>query len=310
MNINNNYSIINILIFIILLVKLKYAYTEKATTLYNECPTLNNLNSLNILSRVETLDEIIYNNKSISRFGDGEFKIIFGIGIGFQEFNSDLSTRLRNILKSSENGLIIAISGSLKHPESCSKSWKRFINRYKCNLMKLLDFNKIYGTAGISRFYQFNNNRIDVLKYVNKLKMIWDKKDIIIIEGEKSRFGINNDLLNNTKSIQRILCPSKNAYEKYDKIYNEAVKISKEKLVLIALGPTATILAYDLHNAGYQAIDIGHVDISYEWFLRNATEKIKIENKYINEVKDGDKDIDDVADKNYYDQILVNISDY
>ena len=36
--------------------------------------------------------------------------------------------------------------------------------------------------------------------------------------------------------------------------------------VLIALGQTATVLAYDLSEAGLQAIDPGHVDVEYEWY--------------------------------------------
>ena len=39
-------------------------------------------------------------------------------------------------------------------------------------------------------------------------------------------------------------------------------------------------VCYDLHKMGYQAIDIGHIDIEYEWFLQGATEKVKIDNKY------------------------------
>jgi hypothetical protein len=37
-----------------------------------------------------------------------------------------------------------------------------------------------------------------------------------------------------------------------------------DKLILIALGPTATVLAYDLAKKGYQAIDIGHLPSCYE----------------------------------------------
>ena len=45
--------------------------------------------------------------------------------------------------------------------------------------------------------------------YIKKLKKLWDKKDIIIIEGEHTRFGIGNNLLDNAKSFKRIICPSK-----------------------------------------------------------------------------------------------------
>ena len=48
---------------------------------------------------------------------------------------------------------------------------------------------------------------------------------------------------------------------------------STDSIILIALGPTATVLAYDLSKRGYQAIDVGHIDIEYEWFLNNASKK-------------------------------------
>ena len=79
------------------------------------------------------------------------------------------------------------------------------------------------------------------------------------------------------KSIQRIICPVINAFNLYSKIVNTVKKkVSKNKLILIALGPTATLLSFDLYKLGYQSIDVGHVDIEYEWFLRNAKRKIPI----------------------------------
>ena len=171
----------------------------------------------------------------------------------------------------------------------------------------LFDKNKTYYSQSITRFYLDYKDNTGVDKYIQKLKKIWDKKDVLIIEGEKSRLGVGNDLFNNMKSIKRIICPSVNAFKLYDKILNAALKVDKNKLILLALGPTATILAYDLYKAGYQVIDVGHVDIEYEWYLRNATNKIKIENKFVNEAKKGKKNIKDIKDKNYYNQIIEKI---
>nr|WP_256218532.1 GT-D fold domain-containing glycosyltransferase [Bacillus sp. MUM 116] len=55
----------------------------------------------------------------------------------------------------------------------------------------------------------------------------------------------------------------------------------------MAFGPTATVLSFDLANCGYQAIDIGYIDIEYEWFLQKAEEKSPVKNKYIGEVPNG-----------------------
>ncbi len=49
------------------------------------------------------------------------------------------------------------------------------------------------------------------------------------------------------------------------------------------MGPTATLLAYDLYKLGYQSVNLGHTDIEYEWKLKNATHKIQIKNKYVKE---------------------------
>jgi hypothetical protein len=52
-------------------------------------------------------------------------------------------------------------------------------------------------------------------------------------------------------------------------------------LVLCSLGPTATVLAYDLAMAGIQTIDIGQLDNEYEWYLRGADEAIEVPGKCV-----------------------------
>ena len=266
-----------------------------------------------IISREDTLNAIIYNKKSIARIGDGEFELIFGRGIRFQRPDKKLSQRLKNVLQSDEEGLLIGIPDTFNieildnFKDLSRRYWIKWLNKNKFNLIKLFEKNKIYYSHLITRFYIDYKDHTGLDKYIKKLKKIWDKKDVLIIEGEKSRLGVGNDLFDNMKSIQRILCPSINAFDIYDKILNAALKVDKNRLILIALGPTATILAYDLYKAGYHAVDVGHVDIEYEWYLRNATNKIMIKNKFVNEIKKGNENIEDIKDKNYYNQIIEKI---
>ena len=58
-------------------------------------------------------------------------------------------------------------------------------------------------------------------------------------------------------------------------------------MVLISLGPTASVLTCDLSKYGYQAVDFGHSDIMYELYLRNATKMIQIPHKFVNEYNFG-----------------------
>ena len=264
---------------------------------------------MNILSREETLDEIIKYNRSISRFGDGEFNIILGKRIGFQEVNIKLIKKLKQVLKQKRRGLLIGINipynNSYLNKYVCNhkKYFINYIERIKLKLFTLIDLNRKYYSSYISRFYISIKDKSKVLNYIKKLKQIWEKKELLIIEGEKSRLGVGNDLFNNSKSIKRIICPAENAFNLYDKIIEQAKKFDKSNLLLLALGPTATVLAYDLFKLGYQAIDIGHIDIEYEWFLRKATKKIQIRNKYVNEADGNKYKFEKVKDKKYYKEI-------
>ena len=287
--------------------------TEPLNSKCFECSNEMIFKGLKIYTNEETLDEIINNKKSISRFGDGEFNIIFGNKIDFQDFDISLSNQLFKVLNSNEKGLLIGINIPWKNEilnkyiTSVKSYWEEWFIKNKFKVLKIINKRKKYYSSDISRFYLKYKDKSNIPKYITKVKEIWNNKDILIIEGEYSRLGVGNDLFKNTKSIKRIICPSKNAYKIKNKIINEILIIDKNVLILIALGPTATILSYDLYKLGYQVIDIGHIDIEYEWYLRNATNKIKIENKFVNEVIDGNKNISDIKDVTYYSQIIKKI---
>jgi glycosyltransferase family protein len=277
------------------------------------CPKEIIFFGLNISSAEDTLDEIIKNNRSISRYGDGEFDLIFGKDIGFQKFNNKLARQLRRILKNKRKDFLVGINIPYNNTDldkyiyNTKTFFFNWVESYKLKLSTLIDMNKKYYSSYISRFYFEIEDKSKVPDYIKKLKQIWEKKDILIIEGEKSRLGVGNDLFNNSKSIKRIICPSENAFNVYYKIIEQTKKFDKSVLVLLALGPTSTVLAYDLYILGYQAIDIGHIDIEYEWFLRKAKTKIQINNKYVNEVYGKNYNIGSVKDIKYYEEIVSKI---
>ena len=296
-------------------------YCKKCKTNYNEkcifCPREIVFNGLNIASREETLNEIMINNKSIARFGDGEFKIIFGLGIGFHKSSKLLKAKLLNVLNSNLNNLLIGINMpyheyelSLR-PDFYIDYWKNYIKKYKFKIIDLLNIKRKYYFALVFKYALLfkNKKKFDISSYIKKLKKIWEKRDILIIEGYYTRSGIGNDLFINAKSIKRILCPPENAFFAYKNIIEKfkELKIPKNVLILISLGPAASVLSYDLCKMGYQALDIGHADIEYEIYLRKYNKIKRIPYKYVNQAKDGKKNIQNVKDKNYYKQILAKI---
>lgn len=283
-------------------------FQDKIVTIFFKAP--------NILDMNRTIEEIIIKKASVSRFGDGEFELIREKNIPFQDNNFLLSQRLDEVLKSNNNDLLIGIPKAFekqdleKRIESTQKFWKHYLSYNRLSIYKKIHRNNLYVDANFTRPYITFKDKNNCRSYFKNLKKLWNNRDIIIVEGEFSRLGVGNDLFNNSKSIKRILAPAENAFSRYDDILNEIIKQDKYHLILIALGPTATVLAYDLSKLGYQAIDIGHIDIEYEWFLKNAKEKIPIENKYTNEVKDGKniKLLELIKDSNYVKQIISKIT--
>ena len=280
-----------------------YVYGEKM----NDYKLKKQLGTPLIMTIDETLDYILKNKCSVSRFGDGELKIVVGDGIRFQKYDPVLAQRLQEILKQSSSNHLVCVTDIFDNirwmmPTSYEYTW-RVVAKYRESWTKFLDLKRQYGNTFMTRCYMDHQNKSSSQRWFKKLKEIWEKQEIVFVEGEKSRLGYRNDLFNNVISIERILCPAKDAFSYYDDILQAVLKLNKNKLILLALGPTATVLAYDLSKLGYRALDIGHVDIEYEWFLRGATEKIRIEYKYTNEALGGDS-VEKLYDFEYKSQII------
>lgn len=264
-----------------------------------------------VVSIDDTINLIISNKCSVSRFGDGEILLTENQSIGFQQADDLLAKRLSDVFKSSSDNHLVCISDVFydlnRYNRRARRFWRTHFFLYGYIWEKLIDKNRIYYNTFITRPYMDFALKSKSGEWFNLLKKIWDGRDIVFIEGEKSRLGVGNSLFSNSRSIKRILCPPTNAFNKYNLILAEAIKLDKNSLILIALGPTATVLAYDLHKLGYQAIDIGHVDIEYEWYNMKATHKVKISNKFVNEQPGGDN-VKYVIEKTYHDQVISNLN--
>lgn len=271
------------------------------------------LKKFDIKSDVETIEKIVNEGCSIARFGDGEFKWILGIKQkSFQQDSDELSIRLEEVLKNIDNDLcLIGINdnlNSLKEYNIHAKYyWKDFLVKYHSQLYDLLP-DRQYVKSNITRPYMDykNKNRKVVQDRFDNLRRIWNDKDVIIVEGEFTKLGIGNDLFNNCKSIKRIICPATDAFSKYNEIVSAVRKQNKNKLILMALGPTATVLAYDMSKEGYQCIDIGHIDIEYMWFLSGTKNKDEISGKYVNEACNNISEEYEIDEK-YLNEIIFKI---
>lgn len=263
-----------------------------------------------VLSIEATIEEIRSKKLSVSRFGDGEMLLIGGEGIRFQHADPKLAQRLQEVLTSDSPGHMICISDAFealnRYNRRARRFWRAHFYLYGSLWDKFLTNGRSYGNTFITRPYIDFADKSKSKTWFLLLKKLWAGRDIVFVEGEKSRLGMGNDLFDNASSIRRILCRSKGAFDQYDAILHEVTKLDQQCLILIALGPTATVLAYDLGEAGYQAIDVGHIDIEYEWLRMGAQHKVDIKSKYVNEVSGGERVI--VQDEHIYQgQILKKL---
>ncbi|MEG1847140.1 MAG: GT-D fold domain-containing glycosyltransferase [Lachnospiraceae bacterium] len=266
-----------------------------------------------IISEKDTVEKIINEKLSVSRYGEGEFEIMAGHATDpYQIDNKDLAQRLKEILVSNVNKHIVAIAADYGNLQKYNESLQYGIRKYMTEETRefhysVLDMKKIYYNAYISRPYSIykHEKTEEAVERFYLLKKIWEKQEIVFIEGTTTRMGVGNNLFDNAKSIERIIAPEKNAFHKYNKILEAAKKFNKKKLFIIALGQTATVLAYDLALAGFWAIDTGHMDLEYEWLLKGRGPTY-IPNKYNNEVY-GDEQVVEVDDAEYYNQIKIEI---
>ena len=253
-----------------------------------------------VLPISETIDKILKENLSVIRFGDGEIFMIDGGDTAFQKKEEDLVERLESIVRTEKNKLLICVPGIWEKLDMFEPY------AYWFNMHHIYRNGHMYGDTNMTRPYLAYKDKENCGKIFNKLFSIWEGKDVMLIEGEKSRLGVGNNMFDKTKSLKRILCPPENAYSKYEQILREAQKTPKETMILISLGPTAKVLAYDLFILGYRVIDIGHIDMEYEMFLRKETKQVKIPYKYFNEIHA--RNPEDCKDEKYLAQIIVTIN--
>lgn len=265
-----------------------------------------------ICSVEDTCEEIISKKCSMSRYGDGEVEIILGQKAVYQKNDNNLAERLREILLTNLDNHIVALADDYGAMRQLREENKGTIRRYMTEEKRkshydLLNMEKQYYNAYISRPYVIypHEEREKAEQRFRNLKRIWEDQEVLLVEGDRTRMGVGNDLFDNARQIKRIIAPNENAFDVYEEIYRASLRHGEGKLILIALGPAATVLAYDLAKEGYWAIDIGHLDLEYEWFLKGEGYSY-IPHKYNNEVL-GDSNVIPVTEEAYFASIVESV---
>lgn len=274
-----------------------------------------------VMSIEESIECAVNGRMSISRFGDGELMLMCGRDLNFQTYHPELAKKMEDALKSKSDNMLVCVpdcfsENSLRKLCKIDRDfWFSHLLFFRNDWHKRLDSRRRYGNTWLSRIYSMKWDADEAGRIFNLLETLWRDRDIVVIEGAQSRIGVGNDCFSKAKSIKRILGPAKNSFSQYNAILNKALSIGGDPLYILAMGPSATAMAYDLAKSGRQALDMGHLDIEYEWLRMGAKTKVPVRGKFVNEAKlTGLSDSETVGDltteewNQYNSEIIADLS--
>lgn len=217
-----------------------------------------------VRSEEATLDAVL-EGKSIARYGDGEFKVVGGSGCVSQVANKRLAEEMAYILRAESSRCLVGIP-NLDPRSPKIENWRKYEKRYP----KWLNPNKTYWSAFITR--PDSAPWIYTKAYYEKIESLWKGKAVTIVHGSDRSLTADFPAMKSAALIATVRCPRRDAYSEIDVIEAEVRKAGC-KTVILCCGPTATCLAWRLHQA-FHAIDLGHIGMF--WWSKDGklTDKI------------------------------------
>ena len=204
-----------------------------------------------------TMRGLLKSRNSLARYGDGEFKIACGGSCVSQGRNAKLTERLREILRTPQDGLTVAIPRivgryDLKY---CAPKAYEFWTKVseEPSFVALLGDEMRYGSSFVTRMD--NAPHIHCAEYWKNVQALFAAADVVVVSGQFKQS--NEEILKRAVGIKHVEVPGRDAFGEYDAILKKCISFGKEKTFYLSCGPTATVLAADLCAAGYRALDMG-----------------------------------------------------
>lgn len=256
----------------------------------------------------ETIDALLHTDKSMVRFGDGEIVMIKGVDLMLQKAAPEIAEGLTRILAYPDDNLIVTIPGIFDtlsdHRKASRQFWRDHLLFCRKTYEKYCDPNRVYYSTFVSRCYYYGSDHSNCDRWFAKIRKIWENRDVVIVEGTRTHNGVGNDLFDSARSVERIICPPRDAYGALPEITKACLRYGKDKLFLLSIGVAAKFLALNLFREGYRVLDIGNMDLEYEWYVRKALDKMPLEKHEITgEAANREAAQQDVAYGKYLEQV-------
>lgn len=202
-----------------------------------------------VVSESATLD-LVVSGRSLSRYGDGELKMCDGASIKSQAHDPALQVRLREVIQRPGNCLVGIPNIYSATPKA--EHWNKH-TKYSRLLAPGIDYVSAFVTRPDSAPW------INTTDYWDRLESLWLGQDVTLVRGSSK--SLTADDLIGAGTITEIIAPRQQAWAEYEELLR---RVGTPARALICLGPTATVMAFDLCARGVHAVDLGHVGM----FLR------------------------------------------
>lgn len=212
------------------------------------------------LSNEDTVERILKEKKSLIRFGDGEFDILEGKSIHYQEYSEQLRNELDSIIRYygqnyKECPYMVAMPGLFLKKNGLfmlkSRLFMSCWSHTRYTFCKNYDFDVPYAPTAL---FAKGNEEI----YEKIWQQLSNKRVVFVHNNEtyakhfSNHYGIATDFVS---------IPPENAYYKKEQILDNILSYcdgQENPIVLLSAGPAGKTLAFDLAKRGIWAIDTGH----------------------------------------------------
>lgn len=208
-----------------------------------------------VVNENDTLEAVL-SGKSITRYGDGEFRLAMGGAKNISQVNDPfLRKELVEILITPQKFCLVAI------PDMNDKSpkwwfWSKYVNKYP----KMLNGKMTYYSQFITR--PDSAPAIDIPEFYDRMENLWRDQEVVLVRGSERSLVEGRGTMQLAKKTHTVLCARRDAYKEIDRIESEVLALNVNRVLLCA-GAMATVLTYRLARKGLHAIDLGH--IGYLW---------------------------------------------
>lgn len=198
---------------------------------------------------------------SLTRFGDGEFKILRG-GHGItnlQEYNKALEQKLLKTFSDPLPKLLIGVPNPLGTRPYVAGFYRHFTGFISDQPART---KSIFVSSFFTRPSLVN---LDTEMYFKRAKAVWKDRDVVLINFNSN---LPDHFLFRDSFCTFIEISRRDCFCDYGEIMASCNKLCGQgKMFLISAGPTANCLVYDLCEKGEHAIDIGQLAFEHSLFI-------------------------------------------